>query len=262
MESANFQRTLSKRNHESLFWFVVAIFTAIVGCSSPRPITFDIYVLIDVTEDGFQDKETYFSALNEIYRRMNIDGLRNGAKVRYQFVNDVSESKFEFETLSSDSRGWLSKAEMDRADEVKKFKNSLQAKLQGLLGKAEWRRDKSLVYQPLCRALNALRRSDMDHKIVVIFSDMLENSNLFSFYGVGRKSVVDEARKDLKAFAERIQSISGCVLPDLRDIEIHIVVWRTPENDELVNEAEKLWKGLIASRNSAIRHFSPTLQLN
>ena len=96
----------------------------------------------------------------------------------------------------------------------------------------------------------------------MIFSDMLENSNLFSFYGVARKKLVAAARKDLKTLADRIQSISSCALPGLGNIEIHVVVWRTAENDELVNEAEKLWKGLIASRNGTIKHFSPTLQLN
>ena len=155
----NFQRTLFKLNHVSPFCFVLATLTAILGCSSQKPISFDIYVLMDVTEEGFQDKETYFSALNEIHRRINIDGLKNGGKVRLQLVNDVSESKFEFETLSTDERGLLSPAELDRADEVEKFKKSLKAKLQGLLSKAKWRRDKSLIYQPLCRALNTLKRS-------------------------------------------------------------------------------------------------------
>lgn len=229
-------------------------------CDGNKPLRFDICLLIDVTERAFQEEKIYESALDDICKRMDIDKLKNGGRVRLQLINDISEDRFKVIELQPDERGLMSKAEMDRLDEVAAFKKMLKQQLSDLVAKATWNKEKSLIYQPICRVLNDMAHSTTDLKALLVFSDMLENSELFSFYGARGNSLTEEVNNEPARFVAKIENISGCTLPNLADVEIHFVCWRTVENDKLVNDAEKLWKSVFSTRKGSVKHFSSTLQ--
>lgn len=142
---------------------------------------------------------------------------------------------------------------LDRLDEIKRFSRGIGGDFTALLRDAQWQKNQSKIYQNLCRELNNLVRANSDKKAVIIYSDMLENSNLFSFYGSGIEKVhqyledMSQAKRDLTA---------DCEMPDLSGVELNIVSLRTKENDEKINLASQFWTRFFQQQRALVRFGS------
>lgn len=86
---------------------------------------------------------------------------------------------------------------------------------------------------------------------------MLENSNLFSFYGANWKSNIERMLINPESTLKQL-SKNGPALPNLREFQIHIVSKRTSENNKKTNLSEKLsitlleYQGVQVSFNSVL----------
>ena len=145
---------------------------------------------------------------------------------------------------------------LDRQDEIKKFQSDLSSKISELLKDNDWNKEKSKIYQNVCRELNNLKKADTKHsKTMILFSDMLENSTLLSFY----KSNTDVLINQIESFEKNTLS-KDCAIPDLSEIEFYVVTNRNKTNDELINKAERFWKALFKLKN--VKHFSFDAELH
>ena len=219
-----------------------------------------MYVFVDVTDSVFRSAPHYVSDVPLILRKMNIDTLKggnDGGELRLFLINNLSESKSRVRQLKKGISGLLGDNPLDRIDEIKKFSRGVWQDLLSLLGGIQWQTDQSKIYQNLCRELNNLVKTKSDRKVVIIYSDMLENSNLFSFYGSG----VEKVHRYLKDMAyTKTELMIDCEMPDLSGVEVNIVTFRTTKNDERVNLASRFWTSLFNQKNANVRFDSELLE--
>jgi hypothetical protein len=216
-------------------------------------------VFVDVTDSLFRSPSRYLPDIPVMLHKMNIDtakGGYDGAELRLFLINDLSESKSTARRLEEGNSGMMGENPLDRLDEVRKFSRGIGEDFTSLLREAEWQKNQSKIYQNLCRELNNLVRTNSDKKTVIIYSDMLENSKLFSFYGSG----LEKVRHYIGDMNQAKQYLTGdCELPDLSGVELDIVSLRTKENDEKVNLASQFWTRLFQQQKAIVR-FGPELR--
>ena len=228
----------------------------LLGCTQEKPKFTTVYVFVDVTDSLFRSANHYLPDIPVLLHKMNIDTVKggyDGAELRILLINDLSESKSTVRRLEEGSPGMLGQNPLDRLDEIKKFSRGVREDFISLLRDAEWQKNQSKIYQNLCRELNNLVGANSDRKAVVIYSDMLENSNLFSFYGSGIEKVhhyVEDMNQT------RQQLTADCEMPDLSGVEVNIISLRTKENDEKVNLASQFWTRLFQQQRAIVRFGS------
>lgn len=233
----------------------------LLGCSDEEAkIKFtNVFILVDVTDQVFRDQNVVVENVPRLLKMMNIDTMTagmSGGEVKLFTINDLSETKSSTVKLAQGVAGLLGQNPLDRQDEIKKFRRELLSSIESTLKGVEWQKDKSKIYQNICRELNSLARIDDKHKkVMIVFSDMLENSELLSFY----KTDTDALISQIDEFEKNTLSID-CSLPSLDKVEFYIVSNRNKGNDEKINKAERFWKALFNSKN--VKHFAFDAELH
>ena len=140
---------------------------------------------------------------------------------------------------------------LTRTDEVDKFYAELESSFSGLLNSVNWGTDASKIYQKVTREIIKMKKLEADKKYLIIYSDMLENSKLFSFYGAKWKSNIKKMIESPESTLENL-SKTGPTLPDLSEFEIRIISTRTSENDEKINLSEQFWTVLFEYQGATV----------
>jgi len=237
---------------------VLFLFIVFYSCNTEQAEKYtDVYVFIDITDSASVQASTYQSSIPEILKTIGVDtssGGYSGGEVKFFLINDISNSQSEKIVLKRGNKGLLGQNPFDRLDEIKDFQSSLKKQLDKILRNADWEKSQSKIYQNLCRELANLKSAPGDKKIAIVFSDMLENSSLFSFYETGISKVSGYV-KDIEGTYETLLS-KDCSLPELSEIDIYLIAHRTVENDEKINLAEKFWSALFEFKKAKVRFDS------
>lgn len=246
-------------------FILLAILFVANGCQTceKQDIT-EIYCFVDVTDEvnlelakeyfkaGEDGCKFYSSLAQGVLPKSNCTGL----KFSFLKLNDLGESgkvKWHY-PKSGVFEADLTDVQIKQEPLFKNFKTQLSTKFDELIKGESSKKDKTKIYLPLCKALTELSKSKSSRKIMVIFSDMIENSELFSMYKMkGIKP--DEILIQLEStFSEKI--------PDLKDIEIYIVSKRNKANDEIITLAEEFWKELFTGAfNAKVYKCSANLEM-
>lgn len=224
------------------------------SCKEEKATTTQISVLIDITDKRFEDKNFVSENLPKYLKMMNLDketGGYSGGEIKFSLINEVSDSKSKAAKIEAAKTGLMGENKLNRRDEVDKFYGSLEKSFIQLLNDANWGTDASKIYQKVTRELIKMKSSNYDKKVMIIYSDMLENSNLFSFYGPDWKTGIQKMTENPETTLEKL-SRKGPALPDLSEFQIYIITNRTPENDEKVNLSEQLWTTLLEYQGAVV----------
>jgi len=150
-----------------------------IGCHTSPPIETDLYIYLDFTEGQdyshqiTEDLDNYAELL-----QVGEHGSSNFGKVKIFPLYDLSAARSKTVKLKE------GKAEFEankflRQKEVDKFKTKLSTALMDIneqyTGTAL---NSSHLIKPICKGMQKLNKSDADKKIVLIYSDMLENSTI------------------------------------------------------------------------------------
>lgn len=211
-------------------------------CKNEPPSLTAVTVLSDVSEPEFAAKHALYTNRFALLHFFVVDTMfpgSNGGSLRLARLNDLSESPAYTITFPAGQGALLDNPKV-RREAGQKFAADLTVATDTFLQKNYTGTKESKIYQGICRELQHLVASAADRRILIIFSDLLENSALFSFYGQGPKPFL----KDPIAFADSVLQ-EACPLPDCSQVDIYLVTFRTTENDELVNQAEKFWKAVL-----------------
>ena len=139
-----------------------------------NPSLTEVSVLQDVT-----DTQMIQPHLVEVLSLFNFEDKWNGFLFRYTDITDVSLNQTSQAKLESQNQ-WLSN-EMDRDKEIDSFKG----KVADIISKAEKNnrgKAHSSVYLPIAKELNHLNESVANRKVLLIYSDLMENTQELSFY--------------------------------------------------------------------------------
>ena len=232
------------------------------ACKSEIPQYTAITVLIDVSDEKFRDENFTAENVPKFLSLMKLDnktGGFSGGEVKVSLINEVSDSKSKTIKIASGETGMMGENPLNRLDEVKRFSSELTQGVNDILAKADWGTDASKIYQKLTRESIKLNRIDASRKFLIIFSDMLENSNQFSFYGNSWEKQIEGMMKDPAATIEKLAN-NGPTLPDLSSFEIYIISARTSSNDEKINLSEQFWTNILEYQGAVVT-FNSSLDL-
>lgn len=239
--------------------FTILAFALLFGsCKTETPQKTAIAVLIDVTDERFKDENFSAENLPKFMSLMQLNtetGGFSGGQIKMSLINEVSDSKSGTVKIDVGKPGMMGENPLNRKDEVEKFYSELGNSLSSLLEKANWGKEASKIYQKVTRECIKLSRIDADRKYLIIFSDMLENSNQFSFYHANWKSTIEKMMIDPEATIEQL-SQNGPSLPDLSEFEIYIIATRTLGNDEKINLSEQFWATLFEYQGATVTFAS------
>ncbi len=233
-----------------------------ISCSNEPSKTTNICVLIDITDERFKDDNFINDNLPKLLKLMNLDkdkGGYSGGEVKLSLINEVSDSKSKTVKIENAETGLMGENPLNRRDQVQKFYTDLESSFSKVLESANWGTDASKIYQKVTRELIKMKNSDADKKYLIIYSDMLENSQLFSFYGSNWKNNINKFIENPESTLETL-SEKGPAMPDLSEFTIYIITTRTPENDEKINLSEQLWMALFEYQGATV-YFNSALEI-
>jgi hypothetical protein len=241
-----------KRSH--IVFLTFALFSLLLSCKTETPQSTAISVLIDVTDERFKDDNFIADNLPKFLALMKLDketGGFSGGEIKLSLINEVSDSKSKSIKIELGETGMLGENPLNRKDQVERFYNELHQAFVSLLESADWGTDASKIYQKVTRECIKMNRTVADRKYLIIYSDMLENSSLFSFYGQNWHSQIEkmmaEPDKTLGQLAKK-----GPALPDLSEFEIFIIATRTSGNDEKINLSEQFWTSIFEYQGATV----------
>lgn len=155
---------------------------AVLGCLAalawtqlPKTKTVEISVLRDVT-----DSELAKPDINDLYTMYGLEHDKwNGCKFRFSNLSDVSLNyTSEIELLPEQA---LFSNEIERGAKLDKFRTEIESTL-SKAGEDSIGRTHSAVYEPIANELEQLSKSNSEKRILVVYSDLLENKPEFSVY--------------------------------------------------------------------------------
>ena len=190
---------------------LTAIATLVVSCSSPKPITTEVIVLRDITEKGLPkpnlDELSHIFGLSE--------NMWNGASLYFENITDVSYNPVNEAKISAQNE-WLSN-ELERDKEIKDFKNKVNQIIINSNADTTGKNNSS-VYLPIVRQLNQLNQSKSQRRVLIVYSDLMENTNSISFYNKKTMAVLKTNPEFMRKQFEVLQSIA-----ELKGIEVYII---------------------------------------
>lgn len=243
--------------------YLIFIFLLIwSSCKEEKVITTQICVLIDVSDVRFKNENYVSENVPKLLTLMKLDKQSSGfsgGEIKLSLINEISDSKSKTIKIKSGVTGLMGENPLNRRDEVEKFKTELEESFSAVLAQVNWGTDASKIYQKITRELIKMKNSAADKKYLIIYSDMLENSNLFSFYGANWKTNIEKMMEDPNTTLEKLAK-NGPSLPDLSEFMIYIVTMRTPENDEKINLSEQFWTSIFEYQGATVS-FNSVLEI-
>ncbi len=249
-------------NRNTIGFITVALCFLLNACQTETAKTTDICVLVDVTDEKFKEENFVAENVPKLLKLMNLStekGGYSGGTVKLSLINEISDAKSKTISLEPGKTGMMGENPLNRKDAVTKFTENLETSFGQLLASANWGTYASKIYQKVTRELLKMKTLEGEKKYMIIYSDMLENSNLFSFYGNSWKTELEKMIANPEETLNKL-SKSGPALPDLSEFEIYIIPKRTPENDEKVNLSEQFWTTLFEYQGATV-HFSSVLEV-
>ncbi len=246
------------KNYSLIFLILFSLFS----CREQEVQNIQLCVLIDVTDEKFKDNDFIDENVPKFLQLMKLDsedGAYSGGEVKLSLINEVSDSKSKSIKIETAETGMLGENPLNRRDEVNRFSTGLQESFTKILEEANWGTDASKIYQKVCRELIKMKKKEADRYFMIIYSDMLENSELFRFYGQNWQQQIEKMAADpgntISTLAE-----SGPALPDLSEFDIYVIVSRNSENDEKINLSEQFWTAILEYQGATIT-FNSNLEI-
>ena len=219
---------------------VIFILIFLIGQSSCKTLTSETIIILDLTEETFNH-----ISINEykIISSLN-DNVFNGEVVRIQPITENGFNTVEcHKRVASSALG----NEYQRRSELKKFYTSIDSSLQ-LLKQGRAKRNGSVIFKILSEELNHLNKSKADKKILIINSDLMENS----FIDFTTSSNIERIRNNPNEIEKLL--IEKYPVANLKGISIYIIykpvnIWDSERFEIVSNFYKKLFesKGAIVN---------------
>lgn len=193
----------------------------------------DVIVLFDKTDSSILvrpdiDILEFYDFKNNPY---------SGGSFNYSNITDIDFNKSYSEYLKP-----ISNIEFNKISRKKEI-NLFQEKIKGFIAEAnkiKTGKNHSSIYYSISQKLEILSQSKSQKRVLIIYSDMMENSDSISFYD---PLVLEQLKSNNDSIIKRIGNQK--ILPSLKGIDIYIVFEPTnyEQNKEfrIVSEFYKSW---------------------
>lgn len=198
---------------KALVIIIVCIVATAVGIGAvyyKPPATTDVIVLSDVTDSLIAKPDGV-----ELISFLNTSNKWDGISFTLSSISDVSIGKTDKVFIKAESR-WLGN-EIKRTRDLKAFYNSVEELLARSSGEVIGRKQTS-VYIPIVTSLTSLAESSSNKKVLIVYSDLMENTNEFSFYD---PQTLSELKTKPEVALGKLDSLLH--LPSLRGVDVVFV---------------------------------------
>lgn len=162
---------------KALVIIIVSLVATVVGIGAayytPAAST-DVIVLHDVTDSIIAKPDSA-----QLIAFLNASHKWDGINFTLSSISDVSISKTQKVFIPAQSR-WLGN-EIKRTRDLKEFYTRVQELLARSSDDSIGRKQTS-VYLPMVTSLTSLAKSSSNKKVLIVYSDLMENTNEVSFY--------------------------------------------------------------------------------
>lgn len=213
------------------------------GCKKQSPqYNFTIFGMFD-----FTDKKPVIPTAKQL---ITLIGLHtnpfSGLKIGFTFISDKDINKWEFLNIEAEDPIFSNK--IRRNLQVESFEKRLDTLLNIFQDTSLKPCAHSIIYRPLVEVLNNLSKATTSRKVLIISSNLYENSSL-SFYTANCLNLLKcKPNKVLKIFEEESQ------LQDLTGIEIFILykpIGFTDNNNFMI--VSNFYKKLFESKGAIVK---------
>ena len=154
---------------------IIVVRTIIITCNTENNNLNEVVVIRDITDKLLSQPKS-----DDIVRLFDLSNSQwNGARFRFVDITDVSYNHTSEVSINAENQ-WMGN-EFDRARKVKNFYAELSRILNDI-SKETIGKNNSSIYFPIAKELNKLSQSKSSKKILLIYSDLMENTGEMSFY--------------------------------------------------------------------------------
>jgi hypothetical protein len=207
----------------------------------------NIHVVIDKT-GSYIHEETVSTA--QILNK-TIDKNKS-LELNISEINDVSINEVFTYNLEEKSM-W--ETAVNRNDNLKEFYKTSDEKLTEIFQKTS-DKEESSIYLGLCQVFTETQNSNVHHKTVIIFSDMIEHSQLTcSMYSLFKNNKLNST--EFNKISNTLNSVQK--LPDLTGVNILVVFRPDLETEAIYFYTRKFWKQFFESSGASSVKFVENL---
>jgi len=206
-----------------------------------HPISTDITLMRDITDAQISQPK-----LTDVSSLLNLDNSKwDGAYFKFVDLTDVSYNH-NYEAKIDPENQWLGN-ELDRDKKVKQFYSEINQILMNAdsekVGKVN-----SSIYKPIASELNRLSQRTSQNRSLLVYSDLEENTDKFSFYDNKNINLLKMNPDSIKNYFEALAP-----LKNLTGIKVYLIY--QPKNnqaDELYQMIAGLYKTLLVSKGATV----------
>jgi len=220
----------------------MVIVTFVACTKAPSPFSTEIVVLHDITELQQSKPDA-----NGIFAMLNFSGDKrwNGVIFHYSEISDVSYNRFS-EAKINTAEMWLSN-ELERDKEIKNFKNEV-SKILDEVNKDSEGKNNSSIYLPIAHELNKLAKNKAQRRVLLIYSDLMENTMDISFYDKKQFSLLITNPDTIHKKLDQMQS-----LQNLNGIEVNFIYQPIDsQNDKVFTVISSFFKKLFEDKGAKV----------
>jgi hypothetical protein len=222
---------------------IIAGIFILAGCArfNNTSDTTEVVVIRDIT-----DSMTAIPNADEISTLVNLNKeLWNGAKFRHVNLTDVSINKIHETSIDSENE-WLGN-KFKRRENVKAFYSEI-TRIVSDASKEKIGKNNSSLYLPIAKELNRLSQSTAGKRVLLIYSDLMENTDEMSFYENNEFNLLKTNPDSVKRYFD-----SQMVLKNIDGLKIYLVF--QPLNikeDEIYKVVADFYKNLFESKGATV----------
>lgn len=196
--------------------FKMLVIVLIVSSCTPKPVTnTHVSLLVDLT-GSYQDNVPDVDS-DKILQLFHLNDTQNYGTFRTDYIADVNYSTVQKVSLRPVA-SMIEYNEFEREAEVVSFKEKITSMIGNVNGTPRGKPN-SAVYIPIAREINRIARTHADRKVVIIYSDLFENSTFFRFYEPKSLQLLLEKPEEVQRLLEKQQPLAE----DLTGVHVYIV---------------------------------------
>ena len=221
---------------------LIVISVSWVGLSKISPVEkTDTSVINDLT-DNFLSRPKPESIIH-LYDFTNNKWMEG--EFNYIELTDLNINSIQHASIGTKSL--FLRNEFKRKDEIKSFITKIDTIIPSSSNITSGK-DNSAIYNPVAKELNRLGKSTTTNKIMLIYSDMMENTDKISFYD-------SDVLHGLKSKPEKMRQFfeSQVKLNDLKGIRIYIIYQpMNTQQDNAFNIVSNFYKQFFESKGATV----------
>jgi hypothetical protein len=227
----------------SIIFTLLAGIILLTGCTllTVHPVTTDTVVIWDIT-----DSMAVMPEADEIISRFGLENnIWNGGTFRLRNVTDVSINKTYEASLETENE-WLSN-KFQRKEKIKAFRLKIEQAINEATGE-KIGKDYSSLYLPIAKELNSLSKSKTDNRHMLIYSDLMDNTDELSFYDSNTLQLLMTKPDSIAKYFD-----SQLRLENLDGIKIYLVFQpKDMKADEVYRTVSGFYKSLFEGKGATV----------